>query len=229
MEAISKKISFVDESKSMIGDGVFSSQTYPPSVFYKAECIDFYLKKYKCLLITNEFRYGINQLITDLVLLTPRNTVSIEIKTEQDDLRRIETQISESRKHFNLTIVFAALKHKDELLSILPLDVGITIFNCGRCQIIRSPKRNTPIISEIVASIPAVFLRNYFKINSHFDSDKVRLTVLENHSSRINECFSNYLKHKFAKNYMQFLCDRGEQTHVEDISTLTMKGTIEIN
>ena len=207
----------------------YSNQAYPPSVFYKAACIDFYLKKYKCKIITSEFRYGINQFVTDLLILTSRNTISIEIKTEHDDLRRLEGQISESRKHFNLTIVFAAAKHKAELLATLPSDIGITIFDNGQCKIVRTPKRNIPDISEIIASIPALFLRKYFKIHLQVDSDKVRQEVLEHHRPKIKECFSEYITNKFSKNYIQFLYDRGEQTHVDDISTLTMKSIIEIN
>lgn len=229
IEATSKSLNNPPNSPVVIEPCDYSNQPYPPSVFFKAVCIDFYLKKYKCQIITSEFRYGINQLVTDLLILTSRNTISIEIKTEHDDLRRLEGQISESRKHFNLTIVFAAAKHKAELLATLPSDIGITIFDNGRCKIVRTPKRNIPDISEIIASIPALFLRKYFKIHSQIDSDKVRQEVLEHYAPKIRGCFSEYIITKFSKNYIQFLYDRGEQTHVDDISTLTMRSIIEIN
>lgn len=201
---------------------------YPPSALYKSICIDFYIKKYKCQLITSEFKYGVLQMVTDLAIITPRNTISIEIKTEQDDLRRLNSQIIESRKNFNLTIVFAASQYTHELLSILPPDVGITILENENCKIVRTPKRNEPLNLELVASIPAVFLRSYFKVPNNLDSDKTRAYVLTKHSYHVNECFRAFMKHKFSKNYKQFLSDRGEKTHIDDIPTLTMKNIIEI-
>lgn len=207
---------------------VASKNLYPPSALYKSICIDFYLKKYKCQLITSEFRYGILQMVTDLAIITPRNTISIEIKTEQDDLRRLHSQIIESRKNFNLTIVFAASQYTHELLSILPPDVGITILENENCKIVRTPKRNEPLNLELVASIPAVYLRSYFKVPGNLDSDKTRAYVLTKYSYHVHECFRAFMKYKFSKNYNQFLSDRGEKTHIDDIPTLTMKNIIEI-
>ena len=218
----------IDEEDSIIRPQASSKNPYPPSALYKAICIDFYIKKYKCQLITSEFRYGVSQMITDLAIVTPRNTVSIEIKTGQDDLRRLHSQIVESRKNFNLTIVFAASQYRDELLSILPQDVGITILEKENCKIVRAPRRNEPLASELIASIPVVFLRSYFKIPNKLDSDKTREYVLRKYINHIQECFRAFMKHKFNINYNQFLSDRGEKTHIDDIPTLTMKNIIEI-
>lgn len=220
--------SIINEEYPTIRPQASSKNPYPPSALYKAICIDFYIKKYKCQLITSEFRYGISQMITDLAIVTPRNTVSIEIKTGQDDLRRLHSQIVESRKNFNLTIVFAAAQYMDELLSILPQDVGITILEKENCKIVRAPRRNEPLASELVASIPVVFLRSYFKIPNNLDSDKSRVYVLKRYANHIHECFRTFMKQRFVKNYNQFLSDRGKKTHIDDLPTLTMKNVIEI-
>lgn len=201
---------------------------YSPSALYKAACIDFLIEKYKCQIIASEFRYGTSQQITDIVAVTRRNTISIEIKTEQDDLRRLKSQISEARKNFNLTIVFASARHKDELLGVLPPDVGIVIFDNRYCDINRAPKRNIPLNLEIAASIPAAFLRSFFKIPNILNSDKTRLFVIGKFANSIQECFRAFLRYKFHNNYEQFLSDRGEKTHIDDIPTLTMKSIIEI-
>jgi|InofroStandDraft_1065614.scaffolds.fasta_scaffold18448_4 hypothetical protein len=206
-----------------------SKTLYQPSALYKAICIDFFIKKYKCQLITSEFRYGLSQLITDLVIVTPRNTISIEIKTEHDDLRRLMIQVQEARKNFNLTIVFAASKFQKELLSLLPSDVGITIVEGDVCKIVRNPKRNQPLEKELISSVPAVFLRSYFSISNNLDSDRTRLYVLDKNTHQTEECFRAFLKYKFEKNYTQFLADRGDQTHMDDIPTLTMRNVIEIS
>jgi len=195
---------------------------------YKASCIDFYLKHYKCQLIGSEFRYGTAQLITDLVITTPMNTISIEIKTEHDDLRRILRQVSEASKVFNLVIVFVSAKYEIDVLKILPEHVGITIFSESGCKIVRKPRRQGLRPEEAIASIPASFLRSYFKISDDLDSDKLRQYILAHKITQVNSCFRSYLFDKYEKNYIQFLHDRGKYTHIEDIPTLNMRSIVEI-
>ena len=231
-----RKNASVQDIKNMTSDSPMVSNLtiddhnhhFSPATIYKAACIDFYLKKYKCELITSEFRYGISQLVTDLLILTQRNTISIEIKSGNDDLRRVENQIHESIKNFNLTIVFADSKHKDALLAVLPIEAGLTIYHNGNYEVVRPPKRNNVIPQELVSSIPASFLKAFFMIKQNMDSDKLRKYVLEKHCKRIMVCFRAFLNHKFSVNYYQFLRDRGLHTHIEDIPTLTMKDYIEI-
>ena len=195
---------------------------------YKAFCIDFYLKHYKCQLIGSEFRYGIAQLVTDLIITTPINTISIEIKTEHDDLRRILRQTAEASKVFNLVIVFIAAKHEREILKLLPEHVGITVFSEHGCKIVRAPHRQKIQPTEAIASIPASFLRLYFNISENLNSDKLRQYIISHKASDVNSCFRSYLLEKYEKNYMQFLHDRGKYTHIEDIPTLNMKCQVEI-
>lgn len=228
-------ISVQEEENTISNSGIGSkttitthTQIFQPATIYKAACIDFYLKRYKCKLITSEFRYGVSQLVTDLLILTQRNTISIEIKSENDDLRRVKNQIQESIKNFNLTIVFADSKHKDALLALLPIEAGLTIFHNGNCKVIRPPKRNNVIHQELVYSIPASFLKSFFKIKQNMDSDKLRNYVLDKFDNQITICLRAFLNHKFSVNYSQFMHDRGQHTHIEDIPTLTMKDCIEI-
>ena len=195
---------------------------------YKAKCIDFYLKRANCQVIGNEFRYGTGQLITDLVLLTPRNTISIEIKTAQDDLRRLPKQVIEASKVFTQTIVFISSEHKCNALKMLPNTVGIIVVSSKGCAVIRTPRRLNPEPMEVLASIPSSFLRRYFKIAENMHSDDLRIHVLQGYSSKINICFRHYLIEKYEQNFAQFLSDRGTQTHVEDIGILNMKSQIEL-
>lgn len=197
------------------------------SAQYKAMCIDFYLKRLKCQIIGSEFRYGIAQLITDLIIVTPKNTISIEIKTEQDDLRRILRQATEASKVFNQVIIFISSKHEMEAINILPHNIGITTVLDNCCKIARIPQRNIPLPSELLASIPASFLRSYFNITGCMDSDELRQHILEHNASEMNTCFRKYLVRKYLKNYSQFLSDKGSITHMEDIPILTMKTEIE--
>ncbi len=217
------------ESKTDIAVGIEpSAHLRYWSNLYKAICIDFYLKHYKCQLIGSEFRYGTAQLVTDLIIATPKNTISIEIKTEHDDLRRILRQTAEASKVFNLVIVFVSAKHEREILKILPRHVGITIYSEHGCKIVRVPRRQNLEPAEAIASIPASFLRLYFNVSENLDSDKLRQYIIEHKTSEVNSCFRSYLLDKYEKNFIQFLHDRGVYTHIEDIPTLNMKSQVEI-
>ena len=197
------------------------------AISYKCKCIDFYLKKYNCELIASEFRYGKLQLITDILVLTTRNVVSIEVKAEHDDLRRLYNQVIEARKNFNFVIVFAAAKHIDSLLSILPTGIGITSFIDDKITIIRTPQRYALQLDAIIWSIPTTFLRKYFKVPSEYNSDQAREYILTTQKSKIQSVYREFLRSKFQTKYAQFISDRGEETHLEDIPVLSMRECID--
>lgn len=194
---------------------------------YKCKCIDYYLRKYNCNLVANEFRYGRLQLVTDLVVLTSRNTISIEIKAENDDLRRIPNQILEAKKNFNLIIVFAAAKHIDSLLSILPVDVGLITLSTDKIITIRNPKRQIIEPAEIIYSIPISYLRTKFDIPNRLDSDQVRKHIISNNrENKILSIYREFIIDKYQTKFYQFMSDRGVYTHIEDIPTLSMREDI---
>lgn len=193
------------------------------AISYKCKCIDFYLKKFSCELIASEFRYGRLQLVTDLLLLTIKNIISIEIKAEHDDLRRLNCQVQEAKKNFNYIIVFSAAKHVESLLSALPGDVGITSFIDNKVTIIRPPKRHTLQSEEIIWGIPIAYLRKYFIVPYDYNSDDTRDYILNKYKNKIPSVYRDYMRSKFQTKYAQFLSDRGEETHLEDIPVLSMK------
>lgn len=197
------------------------------AVSYKCRCIDFYLRRYNCQLIASEFRYGKSQLVTDLLLLTSKNVVSIEIKAENDDLRRLNNQILEAQKNFNYIIVFSAVKHVDSLLSILPPDVGITSFEKDKITVIRNPQRHSLQLDAVIWSIPIAFLRKYFVVPIEYNSDQTREYILTKFKRDIISAYREFLHSRFQTKYIQFMSDRGEETHVEDIPILSMKEYIE--
>lgn len=194
---------------------------------YKCKCIDFYLRKFKCQLIASEFRYGKLQLITDLLILTTKNVVSIEIKAEHDDLRRLCNQVIEAQKNFNLIIVFSAAKHLNSLLSILPPEIGITVYEKNKITVIRNPQRLPLQMDAVIWSIPIIFLRKYFIVPCEYNSDETREYILRHFQGKIVFVYREFLRSRFQSKYIQFMSDRGVETHVEDIPILSMKEYIE--
>ena len=194
---------------------------------YKCKCIDFYLGHYSCSIIANEFRYGKAQLVTDLLLLTSKNLISIEIKAENDDLRRLRKQIDEAKKNFNLVIVFAAEKHLSSLLNILSPDVGISILSENKVLIVRSPQRHDIDENEILYSMPLSYLRKNFKVPYELNSDLAREFILAKAKAKINTVYRKYIISKYQNKFKIFLSDRGTETHIEDIPILSIRENIE--
>lgn len=181
----------------------------------------------KCSLIVNELRYGKLQLVTDLLFLTSKNIVSIEIKTDKDDLRRLENQIAEAKKNFNKIIVFAAEKHLKSLLLILPSEVGITIMANNKIKIVRHPKRFIVEDEELLYSMPSNFLKKSFFVPASYNSDQTRDFILSQPHSKINCVYRNYLIDKYGNKFKIFLSDRGTETHIEDIPLLSIGESVE--
>ena len=160
--------------------------------------------------------------------MTPRNLVSIEIKTRKDDLRRLPNQVSAAKRNFNFVIVFSASNHLAALQSMLPEDVGITVYNDGAISVIRKPLRNKVDLKEIISTIPAVVIKKHFHIPARLNSDEIREFALAHNKFQILRLYRVFLYEKYIDNYKQFLSDRGGVTHIEDIPVLSMNVQIAV-
>lgn len=69
-----------------------------------------------------EFRVGSSR--ADIVILNGTSTV-YEIKSERDNIRRLEKQIEDYRKIFARSYVIASERHLDGILALVPSDVGV--------------------------------------------------------------------------------------------------------
>lgn len=75
--------------------------------YIKCLFIDFLLSKGEDQIIGNEFMYGVKRKVVDLVVLKDDKIIAVEIKSDSDNLKRLEEQILEYKKIFDyvLTIV----------------------------------------------------------------------------------------------------------------------------
>lgn len=63
--------------------------------YIKCLFIDYLLSRSKELIIGNELMYGIKRKVVDLVVLQNKKIIAVEIKSDSDNLSRLEEQISE--------------------------------------------------------------------------------------------------------------------------------------
>lgn len=67
----------------------------------------FLLSKGENLIIGNEFMYGIKRKVVDLVVLKNDKIIAVEIKSNSDNLKRLEEQILEYKKIFDYVLIVA--------------------------------------------------------------------------------------------------------------------------
>jgi hypothetical protein len=190
----------------------------------KSQIIDFLMSNVSNdLFIGNEVMYGTKRKLIDLLILKDNQLTAIEIKADNDDLRRIQEQINESKKIFDYIIVCTTVVHLEKTLQLLPNDIGIYNVTAQNIEIIREPKKQKKLDKqEMLFSINSKFLRKKLSSNtSKINSDEVRQYYIKENINEIHNLFTDYLQQKIQSKFNLFLQNRGEVTHVEDIRLLS--------
>jgi hypothetical protein len=190
----------------------------------KSQVIDFWMVNFSSdLFIGNEVMYGTKRKLIDLLILNKNQLIAIEIKADNDDLRRLQEQINESKKIFDYIIVCTTLVHLEKMKQVLPDDIGIYSVSAQGIKKIRKPKKQKELDkTEMLFSINSNFLRkNLNSIANNINSDEVRQQYFKESTSKIHSLFTDYLQQKVQSKFNLFLQNRGEVTHIEDISLLS--------
>jgi hypothetical protein len=190
----------------------------------KSQLIDFFITDFSNdLFIGNEVMYGTKRKLVDLLVLSNNQLFAIEIKADNDDLRRMQEQIEESKKIFNYIIVCTTITHLEKTKQSLPDDIGIYCVNEQGVTKIRKPKKQKKLDkTEILYSINSNFLRKELATPaSNINSDEIRRQYFKKSIDKIYDLFTDYLQQKVQSRFNLFLQNRGEYTHIEDISLLS--------
>jgi hypothetical protein len=192
--------------------------------FIKSQLIDFLITNFSNdLFIGNEVMYGTKRKLIDLLILSNNQLTAIEIKADNDDLRRIQEQVNESKKIFDYIIVCTTVAHLKKTKQLLPDDIGIYTVDEVGIRKIRKPKKQKKLDKvEILFSINSNFLRkNLSSTASRINSDEIRQCYANEKTSKIHTLFINYLQQKVQSKFELFLQNRGEFTHIDDIPLLS--------
>jgi hypothetical protein len=190
----------------------------------KSQIIDFLMLNISNdLFIGNEVMYGTKRKLIDLLILKDSQLTAIEIKADNDDLRRIQEQINESKKIFDYIIVCTTMAHLVKTLQLLPNDIGIYNVTAQNIEIVREPKKQKKLDKqEILFSINSNFLRKNLKSSTNnINSDEIRQYYIKESINKIHNLFVDYLQQKVQPKFNLFLKNRGEVTHFEDIPLLS--------
>lgn len=198
--------------------------------YIKCLFIDFLLSKEEDLIIGNEFMYGIKRKVVDLVVLKNDKIVAIEIKSDSDNLKRLEEQILEYKKIFDYILIVTTEKHINRVCEVTPSSIGIyvvknnLIINKIHSPLVQRDKDKT----EMLYSINAKYLSKLAHYNLRkYNADVVRDMYKKRRISNIQEILIKYIIKKYKERYYLFISERGIQTHIEDLCLLSSSFQIE--
>ena len=182
------------------------------------------------MIIGNELMYGIKRKVVDLVVLQKNKIIAVEIKSDSDNLNRLEEQISEYKKIFDYILIVTTEKHASRISKVVPSEIGIYIFKENLLmKKIRNPRiqRNKDKV-EMLYSINAKYLCKLEGFTlSKYDTDEIRQKYAKRRISNIQEILFMYLTQKYKERFTLFMNERGMLTHIEDLNLLSSSFQIE--
>jgi hypothetical protein len=204
-------------------------QNVASAEFLKSQVIDFLISKYSDdVLIGNEVMYGTKRKLVDLLVLHSNKLTALEIKADNDDLRKIQEQITEYKKIFDYVIVCTTTNHLKKLEQLLLEDIGIYCITDGNVEIMRLPQKQKHIDKvEMLFTINSKFLRQHFQTQKiNMNSDEIRAKYKQESTKKIHTIFIDYLYNKIESKFNLFLQHRGNVTHIDDIPLLSIPSPV---
>jgi hypothetical protein len=190
--------------------------------YIKGRIIDFFIQQSDDILIGNEVMYGIKRKVVDLLIIKKEKLIAIEIKGDNDDLRRLQEQISECRKIFDYIIICTTSVHLSKLVDSIPSDIGIFIIDNNSIKKIKVPKKLVEQSKmDMLYTMNARYLKQSLHIKAKLNSDEVRKYASKISITNTKRLLREYFSFKIKDKYLLFLADRGVETHIDDIPLLS--------
>ena len=188
----------------------------------KGRLIDFFIKEMIDPIIGNEIMYGVRRKVVDLLILNQNRLYAVEIKGENDSLKRLREQIEEYKKVFNYIIVCTTDSHLNQIKEFISDDIGIYLIKNNQIIIKRLPKLQKKLDkTEMLYTMNSRYLKQNNKILGEFNSDEVRDFYKTKSIKTIQTLLYSYFFSKIESKYKLFLSEKGKETHIDDIPTLS--------
>lgn len=186
----------------------------------KCKIIDFFMAKTDNVIIGNEIMYGTKRKVVDLLLVEDNSISAIEIKGDNDNLKLLYEQITEYSKIFDYIYVFSTKRHENNLIEILPQNIGLYIITENSIRKVRKAKKIKEHDKlEMLYSINCRYLQSK-GIKTGKNSDDIRFSVSKKSITWTHSMLINFYIDKLSKNYATFKKERGIISHVDDIPLL---------
>lgn len=194
---------------------------------YRAEqiktiVIDWLLERHTDIIIGNEVMYGSKRKVVDLLAIIDGKTTAIEIKSATDNLSRLQEQVEEYSKIFDRIIVVAAPSHVIGITKIIGKNIGLFIIDKT------IEKKQKPLLihnhekKEMLYSISSSFLKKQYPQYRLLNESEVRAALSKEKLTDVQQLLVSFYRQRLTERFQLFMRDRGEQTLIDDIPTLSL-------
>lgn len=187
----------------------------------KAFVIDWLLERYDDIIIGNEVMYGSKRKVVDLLAIIDGKAIAIEIKSATDKLTRLQDQISEYNKIFDKIIVMAASTHMENVANIINKGIGLYSINGSIKKVFTPVLNNNQDKLEMLYSISSSFLKKKFPQYKSLKENEIRLILSKKKKTDIHQILISFYQSRLAERFSLFLKERGQNTLIDDIPTLS--------
>lgn len=194
----------------------------------KCRIIDYLLQKHPDMIIGNEIMFGSSRNAVDLLAITGSHLIAIEIKSQNDNLKRLSHQLEEYLKVYDKIIIFCSQDKIDETQRLIKdKPIGLCCISEDTIKVLIKPKtNNTTNKEEMLASMPVYFLKKTFKLNRKLDSDQTRHQLSQKSKRIIHNSLLNFYREKISTSFRLYMKDKGEVSCIDDIPILSLESLI---
>lgn len=170
-----------------------------------------------------EFPFDFNRRRCDLLVASPCEIIGVEIKSDLDNLDKLEEQLESYYKCFNKVYVACGQKHYNTI-SKLKGDFGIIYITRDNLEVKRKAKvRKRLSIFTILDMCDKALLEKWTGIKSTNKSDLIFLIEMKLSKSQIYTAHRNAIYEKVSRIFSAFISERGAVITHEDITLLSLK------
>jgi hypothetical protein len=197
-------------------------------IYYKTKMIDFILHNHKKAIFVSEFPFNFQKRRADILTIDDDLTHAIEIKSDIDNIYKLNSQIEDYLKSFNKVSIFISTKHI-KVINTLHKNIGIFILKNDEIVCKRKPKTRKKLDKRILLdflSTPEIKTLYKKKVKSTSRIDLI--SNIENKISlqEINKLTVLSLKNKITPTFKLFIHERINETTIHDLSILEIRNTL---
>ncbi len=190
----------------------------------KALLVDYLIKEQliRDCLFGSELFYGTKKRQADFLAVNGSIT-AFEIKSSSDNFRKLREQLDDYKLVFDYQYLVTTEHQLKGVRGLLKPNEGLIVVDESlNFKIKRKPRKILKQNKiEILETMPLVFLKQYFKLNSLKKASDVRRELETYPLKKLKEALKVFLKERLITRNELFLSERGEVTHFEDIKLLT--------
>lgn len=195
----------------------------------KALVIDWLLTSQSTdIIIGNEVMYGTKRKVVDLMAIINNKIIAIEIKSSSDNLNRLSEQIKEYNKVFDKIIIISAPSHIEKIKTIIDKGVGLYVINNNITKVLNPLVNHNHDKLEMLHSVSSVYLKKRYPQHKNMNSYELRSLLSKEKKGVLHELLISFYQQRLYERFYYFMNERGKNTHIDDIPTLSSLTRIEL-